>query len=230
MDGMTTACTKHVNLAMSTSAEALAGTDASGLRATFGHALSISIPPLTLYCNYRPDVYSDLIFGVPLVNLSANQDCVPKVIRMCIEEVEKRGLNAHKIYLLRRRFESEETFSFSSTDNIYSVAMLLKLYLWDLPKPLFMLSLKDCRKYRHNRARYTENDHSMLRSKINELHPVHRASLEAVLRHLLFVASHSDKNAMTVEALAAQFCYTVLRGNAVLEGSVHAKARCDSFL
>ncbi|KAH9161027.1 hypothetical protein EDB89DRAFT_810156 [Lactarius sanguifluus] len=234
MDGMTTACTKHVNLAMSTSAEALAGTDASGLRASFGHALSISIPPLTLYCNYRPDVYSDLIFGVPLVNLSVNQDCVPKVIRTCIEEVEKRGLNTHKIYLvgsiydaeilqLRRRFESEETFSFSSADNIHSVAMLLKLYLWDLPKPLFMLSLEDCRKYRQNRARYAENDHSMLRSKIRELHPVHRASLEAVLRHLLLVASHSDKNAMTVEALAAQFCYTVLRGNAVLEGSIHAK-------
>ncbi|KAH9031499.1 Rho GTPase activation protein [Lactarius pseudohatsudake] len=234
MDGMTTACTKHIDLAMSTSAEALAGTDASGLRASFGHALSISIPPLTLYCNYRPDVYSDLIFGVPLVNLSANQDCVPKVIRMCIEEVEKRGLNTHKIYLvgsiydaeilqLRRRFESEETFSFSSTDNIHSVAMLLKLYLWDLPKPLFMLSLEDCRKYRQDRARYPENVHSMLRSKIRELHPVHRASLEAVLRHLLLVASHSDKNAMTVEALAAQFCYTVLRGNAVLEGSVHAK-------
>ncbi|KAH8994650.1 hypothetical protein EDB83DRAFT_2559309, partial [Lactarius deliciosus] len=214
--------------------KALAGTDASGLRASFGHALSISIPPLTLYCNYRPDVYSDLIFGVPLVNLSANQDCVPKVIRMCIEEVEKRGLNTHKIYLvgsiydaeilqLRRRFESEEAFSFSSTDNIHSVAMLLKLYLWDLPKPLFMLSLKDCRKYRQNRARYAENDHSMLRSKIHELHPVHKASLEAVLRHLLLVSSHSDKNAMTVEALAAQFCYTVLRGNAVLEGSIHAK-------
>ncbi len=86
---------------MSTSAEvetALAGTDTSGLRASLGHALSFSIPPLTLYCNYRPDTYSDLVFGVPLVNLKINQDNVPKVMRMCIEEVEKRGLNTHKIY------------------------------------------------------------------------------------------------------------------------------------
>ncbi|KAH9051875.1 hypothetical protein EDB87DRAFT_631112 [Lactarius vividus] len=101
MDGMTAACTKHGSLAMSTSAEvenALAGTDASGLRASFDHALSFSIPPLTLYCNYRPNAYSNLIFGVPLVNLTTNQDYVPNVIRMCIEEVEKRGLNAHKIY------------------------------------------------------------------------------------------------------------------------------------
>ncbi|KAH9169279.1 Rho GTPase activation protein [Lactarius sanguifluus] len=185
---------------------ALAGTDASGLRASFGHALSFSIPPLTLYCNYRPNAYTNLIFGVPLVNLTTNRDNVPKVIRTCIEEVEKRGLNTKGIHSLRRRFESEQSFSFISTDNIHSVAMLLKRYLWDLPEPLLMLSLEDCRQYRQNRGKYTENDCSVLRS-----------------RHLLLVASHSDKNAMDVKALAVQFCYTVFRGNAVLEGGIHAK-------
>ncbi|KAH9038036.1 hypothetical protein EDB83DRAFT_2524610 [Lactarius deliciosus] len=213
MDGLTEACTKRGNLATNTGAEvenALTGTDTSGLRMSLGHALSFSIPPLTLYCNYRPDAYSNLIFGVPLVDVTTNQDYVPKVIRMCIEEVEKRGLDTHKIYSLRRRFESEQSFSCDSTDNIHSVAMLLKRYLWDLPEPLFMLSLEDCRQYRQNRARYTENDCSVLRSRIRELHPVHRASLEAVLQHLLLVASHSDKNAMNVKALAGQFCYTRL--------------------
>ncbi|KAH8986365.1 hypothetical protein EDB92DRAFT_1949279 [Lactarius akahatsu] len=229
MDGLTEACTKRGNLATNTGAEvenALTGTDTSGLRMSLGHALAFSIPPLTLYCNYRPDAYSDLIFGVPLVDLTTD---VPKVIRMCIDEIEKRGLDTHKIYSvgsiydadilqLRRRFESEQSFSFDSTDNIHSVAMLLKRYLWDLPEPLFMLSLEDCRQYRQNRARYTENGCSVLRSRIRELHSVHKASLEAVLQHLLLVAFHSDKNAMNVKALAAQFCYTVFRGNAVLEG------------
>ncbi|KAI9433266.1 hypothetical protein H4582DRAFT_997081 [Lactarius indigo] len=237
MDGLTEACTKRSNLAMNTGAEvekALTGTDTSGLRASLDHALSLSIPPLTLYCNHRPNAHSTLIFGVPLVNLTTDQDNVPKVIRMCIEEVEKRGLNTHKIYSvgsiydadilqLRHRFESEQSFSFDSTDSIHSIAMLLKRYLWDLPEPLFMLSLEDCRQYRQNRARYIENDCSVLRSKIRELHPVHRASLQAVLQHLLLVAFHSDKNAMSVEALASQFCYTVFRGNAVFEGGVHTK-------
>ncbi|KAI9429807.1 Rho GTPase activation protein [Lactarius indigo] len=230
MDGLTTAFTRHGNLAMSTGAEVercLLGTDTSDLKASLDQALSFSIPPLTLYCNYRPNAYSDLIFGVPLVNLTTDQDNVPKVIRMCIEEVEKRGLNTHKIYLvgsidadilqLRRRFETEKTFSFSSIDNIHSVAMLLRLYLRDLPEPLFMLSLEDYRQYRQNRARYIENNFSVLRSKIRELHPVHRASLEALLRHLLCISSHSDKNAMTVKVLASRFHYTILRGNAVLE-------------
>ncbi|KAH8984616.1 hypothetical protein EDB92DRAFT_2105912 [Lactarius akahatsu] len=157
-----------------------------------------------------------------------------KVIKMCIEEVEKRGLNTKKIYSLgsihdaevlelRRRFECEKPFSFSSMDTIHSVAMLLKRYLRDLPEPMFMLSLQDYRQYRRNRVRYAEHDLSLLRSKIGELHPVHRAALEAVLLHLLHVASHSAQNAMTVEALAAQFCYTILRGNAVLRDGVHVK-------
>ncbi|KAI9456973.1 Rho GTPase activation protein, partial [Lactarius psammicola] len=211
----------------------LAGTDTSDLRASFRRDLSFSIPPLTLYRNYRPGAYSDpdLIFGVPLVELKTDQDNVPKVMRMCIEEVEKRGLNTNKIYSLRRRSESEgSSFSFGSTDDIHSVAMFLQRYLWELPEPLFTLSLQDCRDYGLNRARYAENDFSLLRSKIRELHPVHRASLQALLRHLFRVASHSDKNAMTMEALITQFSHNVLSGNKVLQDGVDVKARCiDDF-
>ncbi|KAI9439451.1 Rho GTPase activation protein, partial [Lactarius psammicola] len=240
MEGMNIACAKYDNLAKSTRAEVenvLAGTDTSDLRASFRRDLSFSIPPLTFYRNYRPGAYSDpdLIFGVPLVELKTDQDNVPKVMRMCIEEVEKRGLNTNKIYSgdgmyetemlqLRRRSESEgSSFSFGSTDDIHSVAMFLQRYLWELPEPLFTLSLQDCRDYGLNRARYAENDFSLLRSKIRELHPVHRASLQVLLRHLFRVASHSDKNAMTMEALITQFSHNVLRGNKVLQDGVDVK-------
>ncbi|KAH9068259.1 hypothetical protein EDB83DRAFT_2314746 [Lactarius deliciosus] len=162
--------------------------------------------------------YSNLVFGVPLVDSTANQHYVPKVIRMCIAEVERRGLNTHKIYSLRRRIESEETFSFSSSDNIYAVAMLLELYLWDLPEPLLRLSLRDFRQYGQNKAKYTENDFSLLRSVIRELPPVHRETLGELSRHLHLVAVHSDKNGMTAKALGSQFCYAVFRGSTVVEG------------
>ena len=75
-------------------------------------------------------------------------------------------------------------------------------------------------------ARYTENDFALFRSKIRELHPVHRASLGALLRHLLCVA-RSDKNSMTLKVLAAQFRYAVLRGNLVLQEGVDMKACCN---
>jgi hypothetical protein len=115
-------------------------------------------------------------------------------------------------------------------------------YLWDLPEPLFVLSLKDYRNYKQIRsewdeysrtfrfhnlmsciAKYAENDFSLLRTKIRELHPVHRASLGALLRHLLLVASHSDNNDMTVEKLAANFRQVVLRGNEVRQDGVYIK-------
>jgi hypothetical protein len=99
--------------------KAFAGTDTSGLRASFDHGFSLSIPPLTLYCNYRPDAYSDLIFGLPLVNPATSQDNVPKVIRMCIEEVEKRGLDTPKIYPVSRSRNRWFGFMFSVTDGFY---------------------------------------------------------------------------------------------------------------
>ena len=74
-------------------------------------------------------------------------------------------------------------------------------------------------------ARNTKSDLSLLRSKIRELHPVHMASLGALLRHLSRVASHSDKNAMTVRTLANEFGFAILRGNRVLQEGVRAKVR-----
>ncbi|KAI9433317.1 hypothetical protein H4582DRAFT_2082476 [Lactarius indigo] len=232
LDDMVTASKTYHDMAMSAKPgvwRALNGRDESNLTGSFRRAFSNSVPPPTLYRNYRSNGNSKLIFGVPLVDHTANQYYVPKVIGMCIAEVEKRGLNANKIYLsgsidstevleLRRRIESEATFSFSSSDNIYSVAMLLELYLWDLPEPLLRLSLRDYRQYGQNKARYIENDFSLLRSVIRELPSVHRETLGELSRHLALVASHSDQNGMTAKALASQFCHAVFRGNTIVEG------------
>ena len=94
------ACASFDSLAKSTKAGvvvALAGTDTSNLKTTFRVDLSYAIPPLTLYNRkYRPVEY--LIFGFPLVDVTTSEDNVPKVMRMCIDEVEKRGLNTKNIY------------------------------------------------------------------------------------------------------------------------------------
>jgi hypothetical protein len=72
----------------------------------------------------------------------------------------------------------------------------------------------------------------VLRPIIRQLHPVQKASLGALLRNLFLVASHSDKNAMTVKALVDEFCFPVLRGRHVLqsEDGVDLKARCCDLL
>jgi hypothetical protein len=98
---MVRSAAKHDNVATSTRAEvekALDGADSSILRVSFRRALRFSTPPFTIYRNYHPGAFSDSLFGVPLVDITTDQDNIPKVIRMCIEEVEKRGLNTKKIY------------------------------------------------------------------------------------------------------------------------------------
>ena len=78
---------------------------------------------------------------------------------------------------------------------------------------------------------YSEDNLSLLRSKISGLQPVYRASLEALLYHLLNVASHSDKNRMTVNDLAYQFCHCILGYDVKTEDGNYLKARCiDLFL
>lgn len=98
-----TACSKYDNLSKSTMAEVettLAGTDTSNLKASFRRAHSFSIPPPAVYRNHQPGAYSHLIFGPPLVEPETSQDNVSRVMRMCIEEVERRGLNTKNIHLV----------------------------------------------------------------------------------------------------------------------------------
>ena len=98
------ACAKNNVIARRTGVEvesALSRTDTSDLKVFFRQALYFSTPPLTLYRNCRLGGYSNLNFGVPLVDLGTNEENVPRVMRMCIEEVEKRGLNVDRIYSVR---------------------------------------------------------------------------------------------------------------------------------
>ena len=72
---------------------------------------------------------------------------------------------------------------------------------------------------------YTGDNISLLRSKIRELHPVHRALLEALSRHFLKVASHSDKNGMTVKTLSSHLCGYILGFDRVTTDGIPVKAR-----
>jgi hypothetical protein len=122
-----TASAKYDKLAISTRVEVesvLAGRDASesDLRASFLRALSFSIPPPTFYRNYCPSAHpnSGLIFGVPLVDLGTNQDNVSKVMKICMEEVEKRGLDTKGIYSVSSESCMHWESVFSFTERIFT--------------------------------------------------------------------------------------------------------------
>jgi hypothetical protein len=94
-------CANHNHIAKSTEAEvenSLGGTETSDMKVSSRRVSSFYTPPLVLYRTHHPGGYSNLIFGDPLVDHGVTEDKVPKVMRMCINEVEKRGLDVDDIY------------------------------------------------------------------------------------------------------------------------------------
>jgi len=86
----------------------------------------------------------DLAFGLSLTDYAAARSlpdgAIPKVLRLCIDEVDARGLTVEGIYRtsgrhavvqeLQHKLERDEnSFAFSPTDDIHAVASLLKVLL-----------------------------------------------------------------------------------------------------
>lgn len=184
-------------------------------------AIESAIPPPVLYHNYVVGDCEDLIFGVSLVNyaqargLADNE--IPKIVRLCIAEVDARGLNSEGIYRvsgrhavvqeLQRRIERDEkSFRFNpATDDVFVVGSLLKLYLRELPEPLFRFSLQDRIQHSEDFDEHKTNNFALLRAKMRRLPPIHLAVLRALIEHLVRVTQHVSKNKMDVKNLSIVF-------------------------
>jgi len=76
--------------------------DVSNLSSSIPRSLASAIPKPILYHNYSVGECADLIFGVSLVDY-ATARCladgeIPKIVQICIREVDLRGLECEGIY------------------------------------------------------------------------------------------------------------------------------------
>lgn len=75
--------------------------DTSVLSASLRRSPALSTPRPIFYYNYHVGECPDLVFGCKLVdcaNARGSENEVPKIIGICIEEVNRRGLDAEGIY------------------------------------------------------------------------------------------------------------------------------------
>ncbi|KAK7058359.1 hypothetical protein VNI00_001993 [Paramarasmius palmivorus] len=194
--------------------------DKAKIAAFVPKSLASAIPDPILYHNCIVGECHDLIFGFSLLDYARTKSLpdgeVPRILRLCIAEIDKRGLEAEGIYRVSGRHaivqamqheleKDEETFEFTPRDDIYAVASLLKLYLRELPEPVFRFSLQDRIQHSEDFADHQSNNFMLLRAKMRRLPPVHLATLKALVEHLARVASHSDKNKMDPKNLAIVF-------------------------
>ncbi|KAG8823943.1 hypothetical protein FRC19_002817 [Serendipita sp. 401] len=200
--------------------------DLHHLRQLTSKTLAAAIPKPTLYQNYQIGECKDMLFGVSLVDYASSRSLrdheLPKIVSLCIAEIDTRGLKTEGIYRVSGRHanvmelslmaeKSEVDFHFDRTkDDVHTVAALLKLYLRELPEPVFKFPMSERFEYTKDRDRYLSNNLAMIRSKIRRLPAIHQSTLRAMLEHLAKVAANQKSNKMDAKNLAVVFGPVIL--------------------
>ncbi|KAI0768636.1 hypothetical protein BD413DRAFT_563758 [Trametes elegans] len=195
--------------------------DSTALSSNIPRLLVAATPKPIYYYNYNVGECKDLIFGVSLVDYATARGLsdgeIPKIVRICIDDIEQRGLDAEGIYRVSGRHaavqelqhkieRNEAAFQFNpTTDDVYSVSSFLKLYLRELPEPVFKFPLQERILHTEGIDEHTANNFTVLRSKMRRLPAIHQATLRAIVEHLAKVAVHADKNKMDPKNLAIVF-------------------------
>jgi RhoGAP domain len=76
--------------------------DVKNVSASIPNVLASAIPKPILYYNFYVGECKDLIFGFSLLDYATARNLpdgqIPRIVRLCIEEVDKRGLDTEGIY------------------------------------------------------------------------------------------------------------------------------------
>ncbi len=177
--------------------------------------------PPVLYHNLWTGYCKDLLFGFSLADYSAAHPgvLVPLVVQRCIDRVEQ-ALGTEGIYrvspklatiqvLVHQIEKDERAFAFSPYEDPHTVAGILKLFLRQLPIPLFFFSLHDRVAWSAEYAADKDAALAKLTRKIRRLPTSHQATLKALLEHLAHVVGREADNKMTATNLGLVFAPVV---------------------
>ncbi|KAI0709675.1 GTPase activating protein [Cerioporus squamosus] len=178
-------------------------------------------------------------FGVSLADQMARDDVdVPPIVVKCCEAIEKYGLDQQGIYRiggthskvmklkerLDRDLESVNLDADEWSSDISNVTSVLKLWLRELPDPLFTSSqhqdFMDAARNENERAR-----HIRLHERVNALPDPNYSTLKYLMGHLHKVVQHEAQNQMSVQNLAIVFGPTLFgQGQPGLNGAMNGMA------
>ncbi|KAH0520412.1 Rho GTPase-activating protein 9 [Microtus ochrogaster] len=195
----------------------------------------------TLQSLQERGLFRDQVFGCQLESLCQREgDTVPSFVRLCVEAVDKKGLDVDGIYRVsgnlavvqklrflvdrERAVTSDGRYMFpeqpgqegkldldsAEWDDIHVITGALKLFLRELPEPLMPPPLLP-----HFRDALERSEPDQCLSEIKKLVDLlpkpNRDTLQYILEHLCRVISHSDKNRMTAHNLGIVFGPTLFR-------------------
>ncbi|KAG8983985.1 hypothetical protein FRB94_009703 [Tulasnella sp. JGI-2019a] len=149
--------------------------------------------------------------------LGRAEESVPRLVKLCINDIDARGLFTEGIYRVSGRHanvqemrhlveKDEMAYEFNpQTDDVFCVSSLLKQYLRELPEPVFRFPLQERIQHTKDREEHIGSNFLLLRGKIRRLPPIHQATLRLVLEHLARVAAHCAQNKMDPKNLSIVF-------------------------
>uniref|UniRef100_A0A9J8A8X4 Rho GTPase activating protein 27, like n=1 Tax=Cyprinus carpio carpio TaxID=630221 RepID=A0A9J8A8X4_CYPCA len=163
------------------------------------------------------------VFGCHLDTLCHRENTtVPKFMEKCIRSVEKRGLTIDGLYRvsgnlaviqkLRYKADHEEALDLEDGqwEEIHVITGALKLFLRELPEPLFPFSFFDRFIAAIQMSDYSQKV-SYIRDLVRNLPLPNHDTMEVLFRHLRKVIEHGEQNRMSVQSMAIVFGPTLLR-------------------
>ncbi|XP_059363847.1 active breakpoint cluster region-related protein-like [Carassius carassius] len=185
--------------------------------------LSIKYMPHPLEPPSTSPLVQEPVFCVPIGQVAMQESVlVPHIVRSCVEEVERRGLNEEGIYrvsgvsseiqALKHAFNTNYRKAVSKlrTVDVNAVSGTLKLYFRELPLPLIPSEyFKELADALDIADPYLRAD-SML-TLLQTLPDVNRNTLLFLLHHLRRVAERKEENKMSLSNLATVFGPSLLR-------------------
>ncbi|XP_077475132.1 rho GTPase-activating protein 27 isoform X1 [Stigmatopora argus] len=165
----------------------------------------------------------DNVFGCHLDTLCHRENStIPKFVEKCIIAVERRGLDVDGIYRvsgnlaviqrLRHKADHEEHLDLEDGhwEDVHVLTGALKLFLRELPEPLFPFSFFDKFIAAIQVVDYGDRV-SYMKDLVRSLPLPNHDTMELLFRHLRRVVDHKDGNRMSVQSVAIVFGPTLLR-------------------
>ncbi|XP_076434762.1 uncharacterized protein LOC143274737 [Babylonia areolata] len=169
-----------------------------------------------------PSRHNHAVFGVKISTCAKREGkTVPTIVTACVQDVEKRGLDEMGIYRvsgttsdvqkLKKYFDKNVKTGVNALGDmpVHSVTSMLKLYLRELPEPLFTeasytnfvdaLKLSDA-----------EGKEKCMLSLLHNLPDINYYTAVYLLEHMHIVSKNEKENKMTINNLSTIFGPTLL--------------------
>ncbi|KAH3857559.1 hypothetical protein DPMN_100169 [Dreissena polymorpha] len=178
---------------------------------------TLSMNDVSLTISIRHTPASNGIFGVKIANVARRENkTVPSIVTICIEHVEKRGLDKIGIYRVsgvtsdiqqcKKLFDKKSVAAnnFAEEADIHTITGVLKLYFRELPEPLLTDSCYQSF-VQTNQLQHEETKEKCMLEVLHGLPDANYYTIVSMLEHMIRVAKRSAENKMSLSNLATIF-------------------------